>query len=67
MDGDTCSVKGIYSEEANDEIKKYMKQPARYIGSDANLAIFAHAQAIDAVYALTISVPNMKKLTDPEF
>lgn len=44
-----------------------MKQPARYIGSDANLAIFAHAQAIDAVYALTISVPDMKKLTDPEF
>ena len=38
-----------------------------WIGLNGDLAILAHAQAIDAVYALTIQVPSMKKVTDPIF
>lgn len=66
-DGDTCSVKGIYSDEANAELQEQLKKPLHWIGLDGQLAIFAHAQAIDAVYALTLGVPDMKKLTDPIF
>ena len=67
MDGDCCSVKGIYTDEANAELQEQIKKPLHWIGLDGNLAIFAHAQAIDAVYALTLGVPDMKKLTDPIF
>lgn len=67
MDGDTCSVKGIYSEEANEELRKQLDSPMHWIGLDGQLAIYAHAQAIDAVFAMTISVPDMKKITDPVF
>lgn len=66
-DGDTCSVKGIYTDEANAEIKKQMQSNLHFIGLDGNLAIFAHAQAIDAVFAMTFPVPDMKKLSDPVF
>ena len=39
-----------------------------WIGIDGDLALIAHAQAIDAVFALTMQVPSMKKkLTDPVF
>ena len=67
MDGDTCSVKGIYSEEANEELRQQIEKPLHWIGLDGKLAIFAHAQAIDAVFAMTMGVPDMKKLSDPEF
>lgn len=66
-DGDTVSVKGIYTDEANEELKEQLKKPLHWIGLDGNLAIYAHAQAIDAVFAMTLGVPDMKKLTDPEF
>ena len=66
-DGDTCSVKGIYSDEANAEMEQHLKSLKHWIGLDGQLAIFAHAQAIDAVYAMTIGAPDMKKITDPEF
>ena len=66
-DGDTCSVKGLYSEEANEELRKQIESPLHWIGLDGKLATYAHAQAIDAVFAMTIGVPDMKKLTDPEF
>ena len=66
-DGDTGSVKGIYTDEANEELQNQLKMPLHWIGLDGNLAILAHAQAIDAVYAMTLGVPDMKKLTDPEF
>ena len=67
MDGDTCSIRGIYSDEANDELREQMKKPLHWINLDGNLAVFAHAQAIDTVYAMTLGVPGMKKLTDPVF
>ena len=66
-DGDCCSVKGIYSDEANEEIKKQLNSNNHYIGLNGDLAIFAHAQAIDACFALTFEVPDMKKCTDPVF
>jgi len=66
-DGDTCSVKGIYSDEANDEVKKQINGVNHFIGLNGDLAIFAHAQAVDATFALTMEVPDMKKLTDPVF
>jgi hypothetical protein len=66
-DGDTVSVKGVYTEEANAELKKQINSNMHWIGLNGDLAIFAHAQAIDAVYALTIQVPSMKKVTDPVF
>lgn len=67
MDGDCCSVKGIYSDEANEEIKKQINGVNHFIGLNGDLAIFAHAQAVDATFALTMEVPDMKKLTDPVF
>ena len=66
-DGDTCSVKGIYTDEANAELEKHLNSLGHWIGLDGNWAIKAFAQAIDAVYAMTMGVPDMKKLTDPVF
>lgn len=66
-DGDTCSVKGIYTDEANAELEKHLNSLNHWIGLDGELAIKAHAQAIDAVYAMTMGVPDMKKITDPVF
>ena len=67
MDGDTCSIRGVYSDEANDELREQMKKPLHWINLDGNLAVFATAQAIDMVFAMTLGVPGMKKLTDPIF
>lgn len=37
FDGDTVSMNGIISKEANDEILKYLDSPARYVRSDGSL------------------------------
>lgn len=66
-DGDTCSVKGIYSDEANKELQEHLNKPLHWCGLNGKLEVFAHAQAIDAVFAMTLGVPSMKKLSDPIF
>ena len=66
-DGDTCSIRGIYSDEANQELREQMQKPLHWINLDGNLAVFSHAQSIDSLYAMTLGVPGMKKLTDPIF
>ena len=38
-DGDTVSMNGIISKEANDEVLKYLDSPARYVRSDGTLYI----------------------------
>lgn len=66
-DGDTVSIKGIYSEEANKELEEKLNNRAHYIGLNGITDMTATAQAISAMYLLTLEVPGMKKCGKPIF
>lgn len=67
VDGDTTSVKGIYSEEANAELKAQINSNMHFIALNGITEMHSQKQAVHALYALTLEVPGMRKLEEPEF
>lgn len=65
-DGDQVSVKGVYSVEANDELEKQMNSTSHYIGLDGKLSMRIEGEAIQSLYALTVTVKD-NLLTEPKF
>ena len=65
-DGDQVTVKLVYSVEANDELRKYKDSNAQFITLNGVNGRKADKEAIQAMYNLTLVLPNTK-LTQPEF
>jgi hypothetical protein len=65
-DGDTASEKIAYSDEANEELDRYMKSKAHYIGLDGKCIRVSTNEAIQTLYNLTIKLPE-NKTTVPKF
>lgn len=65
-DGDQVTVKGIYSNEANDELDKQMQSKIHYIGLNSKTVMEVDKETIQALYCFTY-IPEDTKLTDPVF
>lgn len=67
-DGDTCTVKGVFTREANEELDNVMKSNYNYINIGGKSIRSASNEAIQAMYNLTLVLPDDKtKLTTPKF
>lgn len=65
-DGDTMSIKGIYTIEANEELMRVQKAKYNFITS-ANAPIRkAGHEAIQSLYSLTVCLPSTKRTPTKE-
>ena len=65
-DGDTVTVRGVYTVEANEELEKHMHSKANFIDIGGNTVRFSTKDAIQSLYNLTRILPDVK-LSDPTF
>lgn len=65
-DGDQVTIKMAYSVEANEELQKYMNSNAQYITLSGKNGRFVEKEAIQALYNLTLILPDTK-LDEVEF
>ena len=54
------SVKGVYTEEANEEIDKFINSKANYIGLDGKCNLVTTNESIQSMYDLTKVLPGTK-------
>ena len=67
-DGDTVSVKGVWSNEANDELDKYLDSKTNFIDLGAKNIRYSSMEAVQSIFDLTKVLSDDKnKLTDPIF
>ena len=66
FDGDQVTVKLVYSVEANEELEKFKDSNGQFITLNGINGRKADKEAIQAMYNLTLVLPDTK-LTDPEF
>jgi len=67
-DGDQCVVKGVFTDEANDEIEEFMKDKKNFIGFGANNIRLVEGDSIQSLYCLTKILDQDKdKLSLPKF
>lgn len=65
-DGDQVSLKGIFSEEANKELREFMNSKISYINFGGENVKVGTNETVQALYSLTLVLPDTK-LTDPVF
>ena len=65
-DGDTVTVRGVYTTEANDELKNHMDSKSNFIDVGGNNIRFSSGDAIQSIYNLTRILPGVE-LSDPTF
>lgn len=68
-DGDQITLKGVYSVEANEELKLYAQTKANYVDLGAGIVRSPSKEAIISMYSLTMIPTNIAEgvLTDPVF
>ena len=68
-DGDTVTLKGVYTVEANEELKAYANTKANFVDLGGNIIRDSSKEAIISMYALTMKTDNIMDgvLTKPEF
>jgi hypothetical protein len=67
-DGDTISIKSLYSAEANDELNKILNSKKRFVDLCGTSILQEEIECLQSLYNLTMVLPDdMKKLTFPEF
>ena len=68
VDGDQCTVKAIFSDEANQELMKIIDSRRHLLGLDAKGVRESDKEAIQAMYSLTRVLDKDKdKLSSPVF
>ena len=67
-DGDMVTVKGVYSEESNKELQKYMDSKSFYISLGGQNVRTLEAEGRQSLYSLTKVLPeDENKLSNPTF
>lgn len=67
-DGDQCTVKGVYSEEANEELDKQLSSKSHYFNLGGKGIRSSSKEAIQSLYNLTLCLPDDKsRMSDPVF
>ena len=66
-DGDTVSVKGVFTEEANEELRKFSNDKMNFINLAAGSTRTSGEQSAQSLYNLTLILPSDKdKIKDVE-
>lgn len=65
-DGDQCTTKIIFSQEANAEIEEYIKQISNFVNSGGKMIRFVESEAIQTFYTLTKDYDKRKDLSAAE-
>ena len=68
MDGDTVSIKGVWIQESNKELFKFLESKSHYINFSGVSNRMGTNEAIQSLYSMTkILSADSNKLSDPEF
>ena len=68
FDGDQVTVKGVFSEEANEELEKQLSSKSHYFNLGGKGVRTSDKEAMQSLYSLTICLEDDKgKLSDPVF
>lgn len=59
-DGDMVTIKGVYTDEANAELKKQLASNIHFINLGGNPVISTSKESIQAIYAMTLTLPETK-------
>ena len=59
-DGDMVTIKGVYTDEANAELKKQLATNIHFINLGGNPVISTSKESIQAIYAMTLTLPETK-------
>ena len=59
-DGDMVTIKGVYTDEANAELKKQLETNIHFINLGGNPVISTAKEAIQSIYAMTLTMPETK-------
>ena len=57
-DGDQVSVKGVWTEEANEELLKFIESPANYIDLGGSNIRVSTNEAVQSLFCLTKILPD---------
>ena len=67
-DGDTVGIKGVWLQESNEELMKFIKSKSHYINFSGGNFRSPSNEAIQSLYSMTKILPqDLSKITDPEF
>ena len=67
-DGDQVTVKGVFSEEANEELHKQLEAKSHYFNLGGKGVRTSDKEAMQSLYSLTLCLDADKsKMTDPVF
>lgn len=67
-DGDQCTIRGVFTEEANNELKEFVKEKKNFIGFGAKNLRIVEGDSIQSVYSLTkILVKDKDQITKSKF
>ncbi len=67
-DGDTCTLRGVFTEEANQELRDFVKSKKNFIGNGASNIRVVDSDTVQALYSFTKILPeDVSKLVDPKF
>ena len=68
QDGDQVTIKGVFSEEANAELDKQLKEKSHYFNLGSKGVRSSDKEAIQSLYNLTLCLEEDKeKMSDPVF
>ena len=63
-DGDQCTIKGVFTNEANDELREFMTSKQNFVSFGASPTRASEGDAIQAMFALTrVLSDTQSKLT----
>lgn len=67
-DGDQCTVKGVYSEEANAELDKHLRDKSHYFNLGGKGVRTSDKEAMQSLYNLTLCLDaDKEKMSNPVF
>ena len=67
FDGDQCTIKGVYTKEANEELSNYITSKANYITGGGENIKFVDGDAIQAIFSLTRVLDKSLLTAKPKF
>ena len=67
-DGDTCTLRGVFTEEANQELRDFVKSKKNFVGNGASNIRVVDSDTVQALYSFTKILPEDKpKLLNTKF